>query len=79
MALLCRELKCDGETKKNDYGASGGIWTRDHYLTKVTPHRARLPRHARFIVKEQRNHIKSLRSTQSAFSTLKYREVHETM
>jgi hypothetical protein len=27
-------------------GASGGIWTRDHYLTKVTPHRARLPRRA---------------------------------
>ena len=28
--------------------ASGGIWTRDHYLTKVTPHRARLPRHILF-------------------------------
>ncbi len=25
-------------------GAFGGIWTRDHYLTKVTPHRARLRR-----------------------------------
>ena len=28
----------------NQGGASGGIWSRDHYLTKVTPHRARLPR-----------------------------------
>ena len=25
-------------------GAFGGIWTRDHYLTKVTPHRTRLRR-----------------------------------
>ncbi len=27
-----------------EIGAFGGIWTRDHYLTKVTPHRARLRR-----------------------------------
>ena len=34
--------------EQNRNGASGGIWTRDHYLTKVTPHRARLPRHTHF-------------------------------
>ncbi len=27
-----------------EIGAFGGIWTRDHYLTKVTPHRTRLRR-----------------------------------
>ena len=31
--------------KLSKFGAFGGIWTRDHYLTKVTPHRARLRRH----------------------------------
>jgi hypothetical protein len=31
-------------------GAFGGIWTRDHYLTKVTPHRARLRRHFVFLL-----------------------------
>ena len=29
-------------------GAFGGIWTRDHYLTKATPHRARLRRQTIF-------------------------------
>ena len=29
-------------------GASGGLRSRDHYLTKVTPHLARLPRHIEF-------------------------------
>ena len=33
-------------------GAFGGIWTRDHYLTKVTPHRARLRRQMGFSLKE---------------------------
>ena len=33
-------------------GAFGGIWTRDHYLTKVTPHRARLRRQMCVPVKE---------------------------
>jgi hypothetical protein len=32
-------------------GASGGLRSRDHYLTKVTPHRARLPRHSGFSLK----------------------------
>ena len=35
-------------------GAFGGIWTRDHYLTKVTPHRARLRRQTIFSLKQQR-------------------------
>ena len=34
---------------ENLNGAFGGIWTRDHYLTKVTPHRARLRRQIRVI------------------------------
>gem|GEM_PF-4370042 len=33
-------------------GAFGGIWTRDHYLTKVTPHRARLRRHTCVVLRE---------------------------
>ena len=33
-------------------GASGGIWTRDHYLTKVTPHRTRLRRQTNFSLKQ---------------------------
>ena len=33
-------------------GAFGGIWTRDHYLTKVTPHWARLRRQTCVPVKE---------------------------
>jgi hypothetical protein len=33
---------------KVEVGAFGGIWTRDHYLTKVTPHRTRLRRRFSF-------------------------------
>ena len=44
-------------------GAFGGIWTRDHYLTKVTPHRARLRRQILSLVPKQiRLIIKRLRS-----------------
>ena len=45
-------------------GAFGGIWTRDHYLTKVTPHRARLRRQILSLVPKQiRLIIKRLRSS----------------
>jgi hypothetical protein len=37
---------------RSGFGAFGGIWTRDHYLTKVTPHRARLRRQFSFSLKE---------------------------
>ena len=45
---------CKHETAliKEMDGAFGGIWTRDHYLTKVTPHRARLRRLKGVPVKE---------------------------
>ena len=48
--------------KQAEIGAFGGIWTRDHYLTKVTPHRARLRRHFLFLLeRNMRYEIKSLR------------------
>jgi hypothetical protein len=43
-------------------GASGGLRSRDHYLTKVTPHRARLPRHNDCLSEQNAQYeIKSLR------------------
>ena len=38
----------DHSMNQGQIGAFGGIWTRDHYLTKVTPHRARLRRRFSF-------------------------------
>ena len=37
-------INANESSLKMEVGAFGGIWTRDHYLTKVTPHRARLRR-----------------------------------
>jgi hypothetical protein len=43
-------------------GASGGLRSRDHYLTKVTPHLARLPRRNESLSEQNvRYEIKSLR------------------
>ena len=45
-------IKTDESSLKMESGAFGGIWTRDHYLTKVTPHRARLRRHTCVVLRE---------------------------
>jgi len=49
---ICLEQQEQNQLVNNPFlklvGAFGGIWTRDHYLTKVTPHRTRLRRHFSF-------------------------------